>query len=130
MEPPGGRPPHDPHASKRRSRGFALIDRMHQLALTMGRSWADDVRVELERQGRRAVGMWPGTVSEARALATKLIQESFEGTETPELRERVAREVYAAARRGWGRWREPDEDEGAEGDEEETTASLTEALKE
>ena len=51
----------------------------------------------LEADGRD-VGMWPGTVSEARALAVRIIDEH----RTPEdAHEEVARAVYAAARNSW-----------------------------
>jgi hypothetical protein len=66
-------------------------------AQAAGRSWADTVRVDLEADGRD-VGMWPGTLSEARTLALRIIDKH----RTPdEEHEEVARAVYAAARTSW-----------------------------
>jgi hypothetical protein len=53
--------------------------------------------VGLKVEGRD-VGMWPGTLSEARALAIHVIGGN---TPTHEEREQVARTVYAAARSSW-----------------------------
>jgi len=66
-------------------------------AQAAGKSWADAVRIGLEADGRD-VGMWPGTLSEARALAVRIIGEHA----TPDdEHEAIARAVYAAARSCW-----------------------------
>ncbi len=66
-------------------------------AQAAGKSWADAVRIGLEADGRD-VGMWPGTLSEARTLAIRIIGEHM----TPDdAHEEVARAVYAAARSSW-----------------------------
>ncbi len=66
-------------------------------AQAAGKSWANAVRTGLQADGRDE-GMWPGTLSEARALAARIIGEH----KTPEdAHEDVARAVYAAARSSW-----------------------------
>lgn len=80
-------------------------------ASNAGESWAGEVRAALARDGRRATGMWPGTLSEARALAERVIGAAPHGPASREEREEVARTLYAAARRCWldGREAEPPE---------------------
>lgn len=63
-----------------------------------GRAWADAVREGLEREGRRAAGGWPGTVSEARARVADLGEPA--GASAGE-RDRLARVIYHAARSFW-----------------------------
>ena len=66
-------------------------------AKAAGKSWAVAVRAGFHADGRD-VGMWPGTLSEARALAARIVGEY----KTPEEEhEAVARTVYAAARSSW-----------------------------
>ena len=76
-------------------------------AQAAGRSWADDVRISLRADGRD-VGMWPGTLSEARALAARI---SGKHTPTPEEQEQIARAVYAAARSFWNANRSEERDD-------------------
>jgi hypothetical protein len=73
------------------------IDSVAIAAQAAGSSWADGVRVDLKASGRD-VGMWPGTLSEARALAGRVIGDQ---TRTQAEREEIARAVYAAARSSW-----------------------------
>lgn len=84
------------------------LGRMLIRASDAGRSWAQSLRDDLALEGRRAAGGWPGTVSEARARTARLMEGSLFG-KSPELREQVARALYAAARGGWLEWRERDD---------------------
>lgn len=77
-------------------------------ASSAGQSWASEVRAALARDGRRATGMWPGTLSEARALAERVIGAAPHGPASREQREEVARTLYAAARKSWLKAREAD----------------------
>ncbi len=76
------------------------LESLRELAGDVGRSWAKDVRDELEAGGRRAVGMWPGTLSEARGRAARLIAESPKTVSTED-RTEIARFLYDAARKRW-----------------------------
>ncbi len=89
---------------------------------SLGQSWVDEVRETLQRDGRRPSGMWPGTLSEARALSTRAFG-SGGPPPTHEERERVAHELYAVARRCWLSSREPEEAD-LEGDDEMQGPSL------
>lgn len=85
-------------------------------AQAAGKSWADAVRLGFQADGRD-VGMWPGTLSEARALAARIVGEHRMPEEEHEA---VARAVYAAARNSWNasqrsRRGAPDEDPAGEG---------------
>jgi hypothetical protein len=72
---------------------------LDQLAEAAGRTWAEEVRDRLRGDGRPAVGMWPGTLTEARGLADGVCTSRDD-------RERVAKVVYAAARRRWAECRD------------------------
>lgn len=64
-----------------------------------GRKWADSVRGDLVREGRRAAGGWPGTMSEARTRLDVMVQPG--ARTSPTERERLARLLYGAARESW-----------------------------
>jgi hypothetical protein len=81
-------------------------------ARSEGCAWAAWWRSDLERQGRRRAGGWPGTLSEARRRAVGRIAREL-GREfavtTVEL-ERAAHDVYATAKRSWDQSSDPDDD--------------------
>lgn len=85
-----------------------LAETLVKRASTAGKTWAGEVRDALQRDGRRAIGMWPGTLTEARALAELVIGSAPSGAASREEREEVARTLYAAARRSWLESREAD----------------------
>jgi hypothetical protein len=92
---------------------LGLLDRS---AFALGEAWARRSRELLSAEGRRAVGGWPGTMSEARARARDhLVSESMRrqlgAVGDPEV-ERTARATYARARQVWlaGAEREDDGD--------------------
>jgi hypothetical protein len=66
---------------------------------TAGREWAASVRLELHRQGRRAAGGWPGTMSEARAQIVQSLGAPV--APPPDELGRLARILYGAARTTW-----------------------------
>ena len=76
-----------------------------QGAILAGHQWAQHCRDDLRQQGRRVIGGWPGTLSEARARARAhssaelrrlgLAQLTFEELE------RLAHTTYASARDYW-----------------------------
>lgn len=74
---------------------------LERLAATAGRAWAEEVRDRLRGEGRAAVGMWPGTLTEARGLVDGLATSRDD-------RERLSRLLYAAARRRWAQCRDGD----------------------
>ena len=74
-------------------------------AALAGEKWTQLWREELRAQGRRAVGGWPGTLSEARAharcyCAAELRRMGWTELTTEEL-ECAARRTYAYARDHW-----------------------------
>jgi hypothetical protein len=77
----------------------ALLERV---AIATGERWADGWRESLRRQGRRASGGWPGTVTEARALvAAHFTAERHGPALTYDELECAARISYASARHRW-----------------------------
>jgi hypothetical protein len=89
---------------------------------SIGATWSGGLRSTLRRDGRAAVGGFPGTMSEARAqVTTRLIPAARVSTSTasftlsPEERESAARTVYSSARRDW--LAHVDRDEDDDGDE-------------
>lgn len=86
----------------------ANVKRMMEAASTDGSSWADAVRERLRTEGRRVTGMWPGTFSEARVRAGRLLASELGQPAPREVREQVARELYAAARQDWREHNEPE----------------------
>ena len=71
----------------------------------VGRQWAQSLRSKLKTEGRRIVGGWPGTLSEARYHVSVHCAAGAEpdaaGASDPDEREGLARAVYARARREW-----------------------------
>jgi hypothetical protein len=79
-----------------------LLDRS---ALALGEAWARRSRELLSAEGRRAIGGWPGTMSEARArardhLASEACRRQLGRLRDQEL-ELAARATYARAREVW-----------------------------
>jgi hypothetical protein len=86
------------HDEERRT----LLDRS---ALALGEAWARRSREVLCAEGRRAIGGWPGTMSEARArardhLASDSVRRQLGRLQDQEL-EHAARATYARAREFW-----------------------------
>jgi hypothetical protein len=78
---------------------------VQEASLNAAREWAKAFRIELQRDGRRVAGGWPGTLSEARVRAgaevgRALSQKSMAALTHDELA-RVARTTYDEARRAW-----------------------------
>jgi hypothetical protein len=73
----------------------------------LGRSWVEHVCESLRREGRRPAGMWPGTLSEARVLVDRVFHQDRDSSTAAD-RERVAHDLYAAARKVWRASREHD----------------------
>jgi hypothetical protein len=90
-----------------------LLDRS---ALALGEAWARGSREQLCAEGRRAIGGWPGTMSEARARARDHLDSETVRHKLGRLRdqelEKAARATYARAREVWlaGAEREDDTD--------------------
>ena len=78
-------------------------------ASAAGNEWATSVRDALEAEGRRPVGLWPGTVTEARTRAIRLIAHMNLNGASGNQREEIARTLYDAARNSWLGWREREE---------------------
>lgn len=77
----------------------ALLERG---AIATGERWADGWYESLRRQGRRASGGWPGTVSEARALVTAYFMTELEGAAlTHDELECATKISYARAKHHW-----------------------------
>jgi hypothetical protein len=76
---------------------------LRETAVAAGASWAKNRREALVREGRRAVGGWPGTLSEARGFAASFFSSTL--VSAPSLtRDELAwfaRATYAHARRDW-----------------------------
>ncbi len=78
---------------------------LEQSAIATARDWTQSSRLELAREGRRADGGWPGTLSEARARAGEdykrlLAKRSLKAPVHEEL-ELVAKLTTEEARRAW-----------------------------
>jgi hypothetical protein len=78
-----------------------LADCVRLVAVAWVASWRDSLR----RDGRVVRGGWPGTVSEARAIAMhrllpELAKRGLSAPSSPTL-ERASHEIYTAARRAW-----------------------------
>jgi len=70
----------------------------------LGKQWAQGLRSELQIEGRRIVGGWPGTLSEARHRVSVHCTGSdpkVANAYSAEERESLARSVYARARSEW-----------------------------
>ncbi|MBX7191399.1 MAG: hypothetical protein K1X94_05050 [Sandaracinaceae bacterium] len=74
-------------------------DRLERLALASGEGWALEAASSLRGEGRTVSGGWPGTMSEARTRVSVLAV----GGPAPSLEahEKLARLLYASARRAW-----------------------------
>ncbi|MDD9938717.1 MAG: hypothetical protein OXT09_34215 [Myxococcales bacterium] len=79
---------------------------LQNVAAAAGSEWATSVRDALEAEGRRPVGLWPGTLTEARTRAVRLIAHMQLPVGAGPEREQVARTLYDAARNSWLGWRE------------------------
>jgi len=90
---------------------------LENAARSEGRAWAASWRSDLERQGRRRVGGWPGTLSEARRLAVGCIARELGRAfaATPHEIDRAAHDVYDTAKRSW--------DESSDRDDDPTSSS-------
>ena len=86
-------------------------EQLNKLALDSGATWATEVRNELRKRGRAATGMWPGTLTEARGVAARVLHRAGFRMSAAQ-REDLARAVYAAARGNWLEARDPDENGG------------------
>jgi hypothetical protein len=78
---------------------------LDQSAVALGEAWARRSREILSAEGRRAIGGWPGTMSEARArtrdhLATEPVRRQLGRVGDQEI-EQAARVTYARAREVW-----------------------------
>jgi len=80
------------------TRGPTETGALDERASAHGRAWAQSVRADLQNEGRRAAGGWPGTISEARVHAERAL--SSRGV-APQERERLARLIYHTARDAW-----------------------------
>lgn len=74
--------------------------RLDAQAEVCGQAWARSVRTGLQRQGRRASGGWPGTLTEARTRVSSVLGRRAPVPEANE-QERLARIIYHAARTFW-----------------------------
>lgn len=78
---------------------------LEQAALETAHAWAEACRVELEREGRRVEGGWPGTLKEARvragARANKVLSDRSMPALTHEELGRLACMTLGEARRSW-----------------------------
>lgn len=77
---------------------------LHQLATSVGATWATEIVASLRSHQRDIIGAWPGTIREARMRVRGAIRVKLE---LPLLDE-LARVAYLSARRGWQEIAEPD----------------------
>lgn len=96
-------------------RGGAASERsrlIEQSAITVGRTWAEQWRRALHREGRPAAGGWPGTLREARTHVQHALLAAMASRKMPAItgdeRESAARTAYASAREEWRRHLEPE----------------------
>ena len=77
--------------------------RLENEAVVVGRAWAASCSERLRREGRRAAGGWPGTLSEARTqlAAHVLAHLGPEVVLSYDDIERLVKAIYSAARGGW-----------------------------
>lgn len=96
------------------SRAAARQALIAETADAAGRSWAEQRRRELRKEGRRAAGGWPGTMREARGVIERALEPELRvrhmDAVTAEEREGAARATNASARSSWLRAAEPDDD--------------------
>lgn len=83
---------------------------------SIGATWSGGLRSTLRRDGRAAVGGFPGTMSEARAQVTTRLVPVARTTWSlsAEERESAARTVYSSARKDWLAHVDRDEDDDGE----------------
>ena len=78
---------------------------LEKVADEAGRKWAERYRQVLLRDRRALTGGWPGTLTEARAVASKYLSTAVMSCSplgpTAVERERLARMINASARRDW-----------------------------
>ena len=75
---------------------------LEQGAIATGERWADGWCESLRKQGRRASGGWPGTLSEARALVAAYFMTELRGSAlTYEELECATKISYARAKHQW-----------------------------
>ena len=74
---------------------------LDELAHDTGRRWADSVIRELRSQGRAVIGMWPGTLSEARGRSVRALSTTGGTPVDRSDREQLARALYDTARNRW-----------------------------
>jgi hypothetical protein len=86
--------------------------RLTESAISLGQTWAEERRAELQREGRPAAGGWPGTLREARLRVERLLLGKLSprslAAVTGDEREEAARAAYASARVEWCRRAEPE----------------------
>ncbi len=102
-------PPISAQSKQARPAAASLIDS----AVALGRTWAEEQRASLHREGRAASGGWPGTLREARMRVERLLQQAKLPPRTLALvtaddREEAAHAAYASARHEWCRRAEPE----------------------
>jgi hypothetical protein len=85
-------------------------ERRERDAAESGRAWAGDLSAQLRREGRRASGGWPGTLTEARSRVVGSIGKGEPLPGRVELH-RLTRILYQAARSSWLRQRDADPSE-------------------
>jgi len=96
------------------SRGFARSPNVSDTDISAllgkadeaGIEWARTVRARLEMENRKMTGMWPGTLTEASMLASRLLPREPSRTAHRD-RDTLTKQVYAAAQRQWKQWRVP-----------------------
>ncbi len=79
---------------------LALRAALEQKAMLEGKRWAEQTRNQIHSERRAAAGGWPGTMSESRARAARLVVNGANKTLSSEP-EWLARVVYASAKATW-----------------------------
>ena len=94
----------EPSSSSSLSGALSNRQRRDERAIRGGEAWATAVRNDVQKDGRKAAGGWPGTLSEAKAeMAISLGTRPALGEEETS---RLVRVFYEAARDRWLRHRE------------------------
>jgi hypothetical protein len=76
-----------------------------ETAKAAGQRWAEREREALEREGRLPEGGWPGTLTEAKAIAVSLRARSGAAQAlTADELVSFTHETYAQAKRAWRDW--------------------------
>ena len=83
---------------------------LEEMAVSMGKAWAERCREDLRAEGRPVAGGWPGTLPEARARMSRQLPPELSRrgmpAPTPPERELCAKAAYASARADWQTHRE------------------------